>query len=76
MTHATCSLRRRLKPGTPVAHLVYGPGQVISEWKPIVVADCGGHAATTCKGIYDCAFGRAPHLFVHCCRAEYLQKIQ
>lgn len=76
MTHANCSLRQRLKPGTAVAHQVYGPGHVISEWGPITVTDCGSNWPVTGKGVYDCAFGRAPHLFVHCCRGEYLQKIQ
>jgi hypothetical protein len=68
---------RHLLPGTPVHHNTYGDGKVIGEWGPVVVFHGEGtHASCSCDGIYDCVFGVEPHRFMHCCRAEYLQRIQ
>jgi hypothetical protein len=67
----------RFKPGTPVHHNTHGDGKVIGEWGPIVVfhGKCN-RAVCSCEDVYDVEFGVEPHRFLHCCRSEYLQRIQ
>jgi hypothetical protein len=67
----------RFEFGTPVRHRLHGVGSVVGEWGPIAI-DLGRPtpAFSDCSGIYDCIFGEQPHRFMHCCRAEYLQRVQ
>jgi hypothetical protein len=55
--------------------MTYGWGRILAEWGAFEVRD-GGNPSVTGQGIYDVVFGIQPHQFLHCCRAEYLQKIQ
>jgi hypothetical protein len=36
----------------------------------------GSRASCSCDGIYDCRFGLKPHQYLHCCRIEYLRRVQ
>jgi hypothetical protein len=67
----------RFKPGTPVQHQTLGVGKILSEWGPVAV-DLGKATRVSypCLGIYDVEFLAGSHRFLHCCRSEYLQRIQ
>jgi hypothetical protein len=67
----------RFKPGADVTHQIYGAGKVISQWGPVTV-DLGKATRVSypCPGVYDVELGSAPNLFLHCCRGEYLQRVQ
>jgi hypothetical protein len=78
MTDPRASRRlRHLLPGTLVHHNVHGDGRVVCEWGPIEVThQTAAHSFASCDGVYDVVFGVEPHRYMHCCRAEYLQRVQ
>jgi hypothetical protein len=78
MTDPRASLRpRRLLPGTPVHHNVHGDGRVVGEWGPVEVThQTAARSFASCDGVYDVAFGVEPYRFLHCCRVEYLKRLQ
>jgi hypothetical protein len=67
--------KRKLTPGTRITHPTYGAGQVVGEWGSLTIKDSGNRLSTDCSGIYDVIFGSSPHLFLHCCRGEYLERV-
>ena len=78
MTKPLASLRpRRLLSGMPVHHNVHGDGRVVREWGPIEVThQTAPRSFASCDGVYDVLFGIRPHHYMHCCRIEYLQRVQ
>jgi hypothetical protein len=77
MTELASLRPRRLLFGTPVHHNVHGDGLVVREWSPIEVPhQTAPRSFASCDGVYDVVFGVGPYRFLHCCRAEYLQRIQ
>ena len=66
----------RLAPGMAVVHQKHGVGTIIAEWPTLRVYSSGALLYVSGKGIYDVEFGVKPHRIMHCCRAEYLQKLQ
>jgi hypothetical protein len=68
---------RPLKPGMLVSHRIHGTGTIVGEWGPVLVFyGEGSRASCSCDGIYDCRFGLKPHQYLHCCRIEYLRRVQ
>jgi hypothetical protein len=68
---------RRLKPGMLVTHRIHGAGMIVNEWGPVVVFHAeNSRASCSCAGIYDCMFGTGGGRYLHCCRIEYLQRVQ
>jgi hypothetical protein len=68
---------QHLKPGTLVTHLTLGVGKIRGEWGPVAV-DLGKATRVSypCLGIYDVEFAVGPHRVLHCCRSEFLQRVQ
>jgi hypothetical protein len=77
MTKPLASIRPRMLPGTLVHHDVHGDGRVVREWGPIEVThQTAPRSFASSDGVYDVVFGVGLYRFLHCCRAEYLQRIQ